>query len=191
MMTEDQERELLSFRSNPDSDNIKIKEVIKRVLINDARIIHLLNNPDLDEDCPDDYLYVNILPYIRIPDTQFQVKHFICFSTDFTDVSNRNQLMKYQYIKFIIFCWCSDIKTEYGIARHDLLGHLIQQDLNWTNLFGVQAKLISDKENISDTGYTCRTMQFELRTPNGITRTLDSITKFIVNTPKETELNLN
>lgn len=188
MMTEDQEKELYALRQNTDSDNIKIKEVIKQVLVNDPRIIHLLNNPNLDEECPDDYLYVNILPYIRIPDTQYEVKHFICFSTDFTTVSNMNTWVKYQHIKFIVFCWHTDVQTEYGIPRHDLIAHLIQQDFNWTNLFGVQAKLIGDKESISDTGYTCRTLTFEMKTPNGITRTLDSITKLIVNTPKETEM---
>ena len=48
------------------NDNIQYKETIKEKLINNPKIIHTLNNKDLDPDCPDDYYGINILPYYLI-----------------------------------------------------------------------------------------------------------------------------
>ena len=51
--------------------------------------------------------------------------------------------------------------TEYGISRHDLLGYLVRDIFNWSNLFGLQFKLITNKESAVDSDYYCRTLQFK------------------------------
>ena len=62
------------------------------------------------------------------------------------------------------------MKTEYGISRHDLLGYLIRDDFNWTNLFGLQFKLITNKESYVDSDYYCRTLQFKAEKPNSLNK---------------------
>lgn len=49
-----------------------------------------------------------------------------------------------------------------GIPRHDLISSIIREKINWSNVFGMQAKLVSNKEAISDNNYILRTMIFEL-----------------------------
>ena len=67
-----------------------------------------------------------------------------------------------------IDCHADDIKTPYGIERHDLLGYLIRDIFNWSNMFGMQAKLIYNKESVTDTNYSCRTLKFELTKTNSL-----------------------
>ena len=55
---------LQEFTTTIDSDDIKCKEQIKKILLNNRFIIHVLNNKELEEvDAePDEYYGINILP---------------------------------------------------------------------------------------------------------------------------------
>ena len=66
------------FKVNGEDDNCRFKEIIKQRLLNNRAIIHFLNSPNLDEDCPDDYFGVVIKPEYMIPQTQSEYKNFIC-----------------------------------------------------------------------------------------------------------------
>jgi hypothetical protein len=79
--------------------------------------------------------------------------------------------MKTQYIQFNVICHLDDMKTKYGIDRHDLLGFLIRDTFNWTNMFGLQFKLIYNKESSVDSDYYCRTLKFEATKPNSLNKT--------------------
>lgn len=45
---------------------------------------------------------------------------------------------------------------------------LIRDIFNWSNMFGMQAKLIYDRESVTDTNYSCRTLKFELTKTNSL-----------------------
>lgn len=156
-----------------DIQNVKddisyMKRQIKQMLINDADILEALHNPDIDIDSPDEFLDVNIFGFIRIPDTQDTVRNFICVTIDDIEEHRFNEVMKIQNLQFNVICHLSDMKTEYGIDRHDLLGYLIRDTFNWTNLFGLQFKLIYNKESTIDGDYYCRTLKFEAIKPNSL-----------------------
>ena len=159
-MMQNNEREPRDFQE-VDDDIITMKRKIKQLLIEDKDILRALNNPDLDEDSPDDYLDTNIYGFIRIPTTQDTVKNFICFSIDDIEEHRFNEVMKVQYLQFVAICHLNDMKTKSGIDRHDLLGYLIRDNFNWTNEFGLQFKLIYNKESTIDGDYYCRTLKFE------------------------------
>ena len=142
-------------------DIIEMKRLIKQTLIGDTDILEALHNPDIDIDSPDEFLDNNIYAFIRIPTTQDTVRNFICFTVDDIEDHRFNEVMKIQYIQFNAICHLSDMKTEYGIDRHDLLGYLIRDTFNWTNKFGLQFKLIYNKESTIDSDYNCRTLKFE------------------------------
>ena len=78
--------------------------------------------------------------------------------------------MKIQYVQFVIFCHADDIKTDFGIERHDLIGYLLRDIFNWSNMFGMQAKLIYNKEGVTDTSYSTRTLKFELTRTNSLNK---------------------
>ena len=147
-------------------DVIEMKRLIKQTLIADADILEALHNPNIDIDSPDEFLDNNIFGFIRIPTTQDTVRNFICFTVDDIEENRYNELMKTQYIQFNAICHLDDMKTEYGIDRHDLLGYLIRDTFNWTNRFGLQFKLVYNKESTIDSDYYCRTLKFEATKPN-------------------------
>ena len=107
---------------NFDDDIITMKRLIKQKLIADPDILEALHNPDIPLDSPDEFLDNNIFGFIRIPTTQDTVRNFICFTVDDIEEHRYNEVMKIQYIQFNCICHLDDMKTEYGIDRHDLLG---------------------------------------------------------------------
>ena len=153
---------------NIDDDISKMKRQIKQMLIADTDILEVLHNPDIDIDSPDEFLDNNIFGFIRIPSTQDTVRNFICVTVDDIEEHRFNEVMKLQDITFVVICHLSDMKTEYGVDRHDLLGYLIRDSINWSNLFGLQFKLIYNKESTIDGDYYCRTLKFEAIKPNSL-----------------------
>ena len=147
-------------------DDISLsKRIIESVLCNDPDIIEILDNTTLDPNMPDEYFYENIYPFIRIPGTQDESKNFICYSIDDLSANEFNDRIKQQYVQFTIFVHKDLVKTKYGIARHDLLGYLIRDLFNRSHLFGHELKLVYDREGVTDTDYTTRTLKFQLITP--------------------------
>ena len=170
MMTPEQIESIKALKDEKNciDDNIRYKEIIKSVLKNDARIIHVLNNPDLNEEAPDDYIGINIKSQILIPEINYQTKNFICFKTDIDECVDGNNIMYNGFVTFVVFCDEKNIDTEFGISRHDLLGYLIKDNFKWGNSLGKQAKLVQDEESVTDTHYNCRTLVFEITSTNGI-----------------------
>lgn len=147
-------------------DDISLsKRIIESVLCNDPDIIEILDNTTLDPNMPDEYLYENIYPFIRIPGTQDESKNYICYSIDDLSANEFNDRIKQQYVQFTIFVHKDLVKTKYGVARHDLLGYLIRDLFNRSHLFGHELKLVYDREGVTDTDYTTRTLKFQLITP--------------------------
>ena len=149
-------------------DIIKMKRKIKQTLIEDEDIMEALNVSNIDS--PDELLDRNIYGFIRIPQTQDTVKNFICFTVDDIEENRFNEVMKTQYIQFNCICHLDDMKTKYSIDRHDLLGYLVRDIFNWTNMFGLQFKLIYNKESTIDSDYYCRTLKFEATKPNSLNK---------------------
>ena len=147
---------------NIDDDIIRKKRKIEQILYSDPDIIEILDNPELDPTCPEDYVNVNIFGFLRIPGTQDVSKTFITFTVDDRELSPNNRVMKSQNIQFVIFVHKDLIDTDYGVYRHDLLGYLIRDIFNLSNKLGPQMELISDREGVTDADYHTRTLRFEL-----------------------------
>jgi hypothetical protein len=153
---------------NINDDIGSMKRQIKQKLIDDTDILETLNNPKIDLDSPDEFLDTNIFGFIRIPNTQDTVRNFICVTIDDIEDHRFNEVMKIQNITFTVICHLNNMKTKYGIDRHDLLGYLIRDIFNWTNMFGLQFHLIYNKESTIDGDYYCRTLKFEAQKPNSL-----------------------
>lgn len=155
---------------NVDDDIISMKRLIKQKLISDPDILEALHNPDIPLDSPDEFLDNNIYGFIRIPQTQDTVRNFICFTVDDIEPDRYNTHMKIQQIQFNCICHLDDMKTKYGIDRHDLLGYLVRSIFNWSNDFGMQFKLVYNKESTVDSDYYCRTLKFERECTNSLNK---------------------
>lgn len=182
--TEQDKQNLLSWRKNIDNEDIRIKEKIKELLLGNKTLIHVLNNEELEKaDAePDDYYYVNILPYYIIYPTQTNVQNYVCYETQFENVSRHNDIIKFQQIVFTILCEQKNIvEKDTGLARHDLIASLLLDQFNWSNYFGTQIHCVSNKTSVSDNSYACRTLIFQSETSLNIIRTSDGKTKVINN----------
>ena len=180
--TKDDSKRLASLKYVTDNDNVRIKEIIKQKLLANDDIIHVIDNEKLQkkEAENDEYFGVNILPYYLVPDAQTESSNFICFTVGYENVERNftnssrmyNDLQKHLHVVFVILCERKNIKDEdTGIARHDLLAALVQNEFNFTNFFGRRIQIISDNETTVDNNYLCRTLVFSQVTDNNVTKT--------------------
>lgn len=153
---------------NIDDDIVRKKRIIGQMLYSDPDIIEVLDNPDIDPSCPEDALYVNIFPFIRIPGTKDISKSYITFMLDDMDKSQINKSMKSQFLKVVIFVHKDLVKTKLGADRHDLLAYLVRDVFHLSNSLGLQLNLVSNREGVTDTDYCTRTLQFEMTTLNSV-----------------------
>lgn len=114
----------------------------------------------------------NIRPFLFIPDTQTEVKHYICYQVSFQDTVRYQPGLKDTFITFTIFAHGSDRMDKLtGIPRHDLIASIIRERFAWSNIFGMQTYLISNKESTVDNNYLVRTLVFQLTDLNSKVQT--------------------
>ena len=190
---EDLLNKLRAYASTPDDDNIRYKEKIHDALLNNAELLYALNNEELESELfdEDNNLLIdeetgellgevdryfgdnsNIRPYLFIPATQTDVKHYVCYQVMFDELPRYQNVQKYTEITFNIFVNGKDRTDKLtGIPRHDLIASIIREKFNWSNIFGMQTHLISSKESVTDNNYLVRTLIFQITDLNSITNT--------------------
>ena len=180
--TKEDSKRLASYKYVTDNDNVRIKEIIKQKILANDDIIHVIDNKELQESGAenDEYFYKNIFPYYHIMESQTESQNFICFTIGYENVERNftnssrtyNDLQRHLHVVFVILCEQKNIKDrDTGIARHDLLAALIQNEFNFTNFFGRRIYLVSDNESVVDNKYITRTLVFSQTTDNNITKT--------------------
>lgn len=181
--TKEDKQKLLSYRNTLDSDDIKLKQEIKEILLSRKDIIHVLNNKELEkEDAEiDDYFGVNILPYFMIDSTQHDVQNFICFETSFERINRyAEKLIKRQQIIFYILCESKNcIDKETSLPRHDLLSALILDAFDYKILSCGRIHISQSKPSITDNNYVTRTLIFECETDRNIVKTKNGVSQII------------
>ena len=145
-----------------DDDIIRKKRIVEKMLYSDPDVVELINNDKIDPESPEDLVFENIFPFIRVPSTQDESRVFVTFSIDDNGRRANNQVMKSQSVTFVIFVHKDMIKTAYGISRHDALGYVIRDIFNLSNALGPQMELESNHEGVADVGYVTRTLSFVL-----------------------------
>lgn len=193
---------LRSYSYTPDDENIRYKKKIEKALMLNPCLLYALNEKSLESELFDDDGNINwewnedtkeyeplgewdryfggtsnIRPYLFIPDTQTEVKHYICYQVSFDEMPRYQDTLKYTNVTFTIFVHGNDRNDKLtGIPRHDLIASIIRERFNWSNIFGMQTHLISSKESTTDNNYLVRTLVFQVVDTNGIYKTTDGIT---------------
>lgn len=188
---------LRAYSKNPDDENIQYKKKIEKALLSNPCLLYALNEKDLESELFDKNGNINwewnkdlgeyeplgewdryfgsnsnIRPYLFIPDTQTEVKHYICYQVSFDEMPRYQDTLKYTNVTFTIFVHGNDRDDKLtGIPRHDLIASIIRERFNWSNIFGMQTHLISSKESTTDNNYLVRTLVFQVVDTNGIANT--------------------
>lgn len=183
---------LRSYTQTPDDDNIKYKTIIKNALLNCPELLYALNSEKLeselfDEDgnilMDDDGKLIGnvdeyfgddsyIRPSLFIPGTQETVRNYVCYQVMFDELPRHSEVQKYTEVIFNVFVRGNDRTDKLtGISRHDLIASIIRERFNWSNIFGMHTKLITNKESMTDNNFVVRTLIFQIKDVNGITNT--------------------
>jgi hypothetical protein len=182
-------KKLRLFSECPDDDNVIFKQKIQNALMNCPELLCAVNEKSLEDELfnkdgtinydgewdkffSDSFHDGNIRPYLFIPDTQDDVRNYICYQTHFEETPRYNAVEKYCLVTFTIFVHAGDrVDFNTGLPRHDLIAAIIRDKLNWTNIFGTQCRIISDRESMTDYKYVVSTLIFQCTMPNNIVQT--------------------
>lgn len=184
---------LRSYTTVPDDETIQYKNKIYQALLRCPELLYALNNKKLESELFTDDGKINwdeethepegewdryfgesanIRPFIFIPETQTNTTNFLCYQVSFDEMPRYNNVQKYTEITFTIYVHNSEKIDELtGIPRHDLIASILRERFNWTNLFGMKARLIYNKESTTDSNYVTRSLIFQLVDTNGIVNT--------------------
>ncbi len=183
---------LRSYAKTPDDDIIQYKTKIKNALLKCPEFLYSLNSKELETELFDEngdllidedgnllgevdrYFGDNSLirDALYFPQSQTSVNTYVCYEVGFDEIPKYNNIQKYTEITFTIFV-NGDDKTDKltGISRHDLIGSIIRERFNWSNIFGMNSMLISNKPSITDNNYIVRTLVFQIVDTNGLVNT--------------------
>lgn len=179
-------KKLRMYKEVPDDDNTRYKQIIYKAFLECPELLYAIHETDLESELFNDDGTINydgewdmyfsdssrdgnIRPYLFIPQTQTEVHNYICYQTHFDQMPRYNSIEKYGLITFTIMIHGSDRMDKMtGLPRHDLLGAIIKDKINWSNLFGTQCHVITDKESMTDNDYVVRTIIFQTTALNNI-----------------------
>ena len=188
---------LRAYSDTPDDENIQYKKKIEKALMLNPCLLYALNEKSLESELFDDDGNINwelneetkeyeplgewdryfgsdsnIRPFLFIPDTQTEVKHYICYQVSFQDTVRYQPGLKETQVTFTIFVHGNDRMDKLtGIPRHDLIASIIRERFAWSNIFGMQTHLISNRESTTDNNYLVRTLVFQLTDLNSSVQT--------------------
>ena len=183
---------LRAYADTPDDDNIRIKEQIKDTFLNCPELLYAIHNKELESELFDEDGNLNInedgkltgevdryfggnsniRPFLFIPETQDEVKNYVCYQTGYSDLVRYNDKEKNLIVTFTIFVNGKDSMDKLtGIPRHDLIASIIREKFAWIGLEISTATPFGDKESTTDNNYLVRTLQYEVTLPNSICKT--------------------
>ena len=183
---------LRAYAETPDDDNIRIKKQIKDTFLNCPELLYAIHNKELESELFDEdgnlnidedgnltgevdrYFgeNANIRPFLFIPETQDEVKNYVCYQTGYSDLVRYNDKEKKLIVTFTIFVNGKDsIDKLTNISRHDLIASIIREKFAWIGLEISTTTPFGDKESTTDNNYLVRTLQYEVTLPNSICKT--------------------
>lgn len=184
---------LIAYAENPDDDNIRYKEKIKKILLNTPELLYALHDEELEKELFNEDGTINtegewdryfgesslIRPFLFFPETTTDKKNYICYQTMFNELVRNNVVEKYLDITFTIFVNAGDmIDKPTGIPRHDLIAAIIREKFAWAAFEISKTKPTFNKESTMDNNYLVRTLQYEIVLPNELSITKNGITSY-------------
>lgn len=152
-------------------DVVRFKHEVMRELTSNADILKTLHNNNIEVnisnwDNPNGDMYrdVNIFDFMKLPSLQDEVFNYICFEVTTTNSYSSDFVITNLFFRTV--CHVSDMKTDWGIQRHDLLALIIKKEFDWSNIFGMTLNKISDVGKIGEDDFYYREIVYESTIPN-------------------------
>lgn len=195
---------LRAYSTNPDDDVIRIKKDIYRTFLQSPELLYAMNDDDLSKELFDDDGNINwewneekkeyeplgewdryfgekapIRPMLFIPDTQTDVKNYLCYQVGTDDTVRYNfQEKKVEIVFTILVHENNTMDKETGIPRHDLISSIVREKFAWIGTEIPTPTPIYNKESIVDNHYVVRTIKYQAIIPNDISKTINGVTQY-------------
>lgn len=184
----------------PDYDGIRLKKKIKDELLHCPELLYAINDKELEKELFDEDGNLNvdedgeplgdwdsyfgplshIRDYLFFPDVQTDAQTLVTYQVGFREEPRYNDFEKLGLITFNIFVYhAENFDKSTGIARHDLIGGILREKFNWSNIFGTKCKIVQDSEGSTDGNYVMRTIVFQQTTSNSLVKTTNGETGYI------------
>lgn len=132
-----------------------------------TEIVNAINPDYLGAE--DEMIYEYIFPYLRIPDTQSDVKCYITMSVDMPRVSTKNYFFKDMVITINVIVQQDIMRMppRYSATRADYIASIINKIFNGNKNYGTVAlEYVSDTEEILLKDYFVRSLRFRCNEMN-------------------------
>lgn len=152
-------------------DIFRYKYKIMHMLIDNQDILNALHwdGSEVNENNVvtngDQFKDICIFDFLKLPDLKDTVRNYICF--EINDASGyENSIVK--KVIFRVVSHEDDFKTDWGINRQDLLGSIIKNEFDWTNVFGMHLEKVIDDGLVTKDGYCYREIVYKTIVPNNL-----------------------
>lgn len=142
---------------------LRFKYKIMKMLVQNEDLINTLH---MDGKSGDELRDVCIFDYMRLPDLKGEIKNYICFEVN--DYGSASSSFVSKQITFRTVSHVSDIKTDWGVSRQDLLATIIKTSFDWSNALGLSLIKTQDVANLADGDYYYREIVYDVQSPNNI-----------------------
>ena len=130
-------------------DIIIVKQKIMSAIVNDDDIVGLIDSSLVGNG--DELLYNNIFPYKRVPDTEDEMKTYICFKINTQSSYAKNKIFKDILVTLYVITHQDLMKCEHNGTRIDFIGSLILDIFNGSQDLGFgEVEVTSDTEGDAD-----------------------------------------
>lgn len=150
---------------NGTTSSLKRKIMLK--LANNSKIFDLIDNDSVSKESPDDLIYKNIFPYLKVDYTIQEAVTCIGVKIDYPNIDS-NEIYKDAQLTFLVVSANRCLKVDGGYTRTDLIGEEILNAFNWDDSLGFTLKLSSDKEDPLDETFYYRKLVFNTVSPNSM-----------------------
>lgn len=151
-------------------DIARYKHKVMTELTSNIDILSTLHNNDLESrlnwDYPNGDMYrdVNIFDYMKLPSLKDEIQNYICFEV--SALASYNDDFTIINVVFRTVSHVNDMKTDWGIQRHDLLALIIKSQFDWSKVFGKTLIKVSDVGKIGEDDFYYREITYKCDLPN-------------------------
>lgn len=155
---------------------IRYKYKVMQLLTTNQDLLNSLHCAPLEKSGQqtngDAYRDICIFDYMRLPDLKAEVKNYVCF--DVIESFGSNNIKR---LVFRTVCHYSDMVTDWGVSRMDLMAAIIKAGFDWSNALGLTLRKESDTTDIVGE-YYYREISYVSFAPNNTWNLINGRTKF-------------
>ena len=152
-------------------DIARFKYKVMQELTSNPDVLRTLHNNYLEEkisdwDHPNGDMYrdVNIFDFMKLPSLKGEIFNYICFEVSTTNSYSEDFVVTNLYFRTVSHV--RDMKTDWGMQRHDLLALIIKDQFDWSKVFGMTLVKMSDVGKIGEDDFYYREIVYQSVLPN-------------------------